>query len=74
MKKRTIKQLSLGKTKISTLTISGVTGGLPTTQQSQNCPEPIPLPNTFPAPLPLTQDTIICTLNTYTRLLSGCEC
>ena len=74
MKKRTIKQLTLGKTRISALTSTGVIGGLPTTKQSQNCPEPIPLPSTFPVPLPSTQDTIICTLNTYTRIVSGCEC
>ncbi|MBC8754025.1 hypothetical protein H2O64_05040 [Kordia sp. YSTF-M3] len=74
MKKQHLKNLKLGKSTISNVGISTVKGGATTTNQSQYCPVPIPLPDTIQAPLPVTHDTIICTLNTYTRFVSGCKC
>lgn len=71
MKKRTIKHLSLGKKTISTFE-NGVIGGLPTTLQSQNCPEPIPVPWSFTCPHSL--DELICkTRSCNTACYSRCQ-
>jgi hypothetical protein len=57
MKKRTIKNLSLGKNTISTLE-NNLVGGAPTTDQSQYCPQD-PLPLSFTCPYSL--DEVECT-------------
>jgi hypothetical protein len=66
MKKRSIKSLSLGKTTISTLK-RNLFGGAPTTNQSQQCPEPIQIPTKFPLPMPISQDPSTCTIWTHTN-------
>ncbi|PTX62193.1 hypothetical protein C8N46_103292 [Kordia periserrulae] len=73
MKKRTFKNLSLGKKTISNLE-NNVFGGAPTTDQSQYCPEPIPLPWTITVPHSLDEKVCItrsCDSDCYSRC-NGC--